>query len=312
MIGRVAVGVAWLVLLASGGVASAETLGDVLKAHRVTLPPGSAPDLDRVLERRQVLDDARSLVVVYVVGRGAAAEMRATKFDRRTRVWTRSRLEWREGGVAPSTCRGGLAIERFALGFLVRAHVSPSAECTIVLGHDLRVRGVLAGWPVAKLNGGRIVYQRNQFAAAPVHPLRLAMFDPLHPGAEIALYPRKPYQVLRTAHIAQMRAVYTEAWCRARNHPCDPEIFDEQLVGDVATDELGDTLVFVVRWGNPRGRPTEVAYAYAGLRTPDRVRYREMLSQDFDKRFGTITPGRALEADALRRLIDAGPNPGGG
>ena len=105
---------------------------------------------------------------------------------------------------------------------------------------------------MATLADGRIVYQRNQVHFASVHPVALALFDPRRPG-NVPVYPRKPYQAIRSAHIARMRATYTEAWCNARNHPCDPEVFDEDVNSDVLANARGDALAFVMAWDNTAG-----------------------------------------------------------
>jgi hypothetical protein len=47
--------------------------------------------------------------------------------------------------------------------------------------------------------------------------------------------------------------VYTAAWCSARNHPCDPDVFDEQVSGAVVTNSSGDALAFVMAWDNTTG-----------------------------------------------------------
>ncbi len=145
-----------------------------------------------------------------------------------------------------------LPVERFSGGFLARAHMSPSAECTVVLGPDLALRGVLAGWPVSTLADGRIIYQRNQVHFASFHPVALALFDPRR-GTDLTLYPRRPYRAARAAHVARMRSVYSTAWCSAHNHPCDPDTFDEHVNGPVVTDARGDGLAFVMAWDNTTG-----------------------------------------------------------
>ena len=232
------------------GPASAETLGALLRAHGVT-PPGGLAHQDQPIETFQVLDDERELLVVYTLGEGEAP-LRATLWRRGPGTWAVATLVPGAAPVPMSACRTGLAVDRFAGGFLLRAHINPSAECTIVLGPDLSLRGVLAGWPVAILADGRIVYQRNQVHFAPVHPVALALFDP-NQRAETALYPTRPYGPIRAAHIARIRSTYSEAWCRARHHPCDPELFDEHLSGQVLADPRGDTLAFVTAWDNTTG-----------------------------------------------------------
>jgi hypothetical protein len=143
-----------------------------------------------------------------------------------------------------------LPVERFPGGFLARAHINPSAECTVVLGPDLAVRGILAGWPVATLADGRIVYQRVHFA--PVHPVALALFDPRR-GTDLTLYPPRPSRAARAGHVARMRSVYAPAWCNTRNHPCDPDTFDEHVNGPVMTYARGEALAFVMTWDNTTG-----------------------------------------------------------
>ncbi len=240
------------------GPAHAETLGEVLAARHVG-PPPSRLVLDQPLETYQVLDDDRDLLVVYVGPPAVAARLQAARFERATRRWTVARLDWPvaadgSGATAlePEWCRSGLAIERFPAGFLVRSHLNPSAECTVVLAPDLSVRAVLAGWPVATLADGRLVYQRNQVHFASVHPVALALLDSRRPG-EIALYPPRPLREIRRAHVDRLRGVYTAAWCNARNHPCDPERFDEYVSGRVAADASSDALAFVTAWDNTVG-----------------------------------------------------------
>ncbi len=400
-------------LALAAGAARAETLGELLNARGLTPPAGSVPGLDQAVQGSQVLDDPRGVFAVHQVGGRESARLQATRWERASRTWTSVPLEWSAGALGVDLCRGGLAIEPFAGGFLVTAHINPSAECTLVLGPDLSVRAVLAGWPVAKLADGRIVYRRNQIHFASFHPVGIALFDPRGP-AEVTLYPREPYQAARAAHVARMRAVYTQSWCAAHNHPCDPEIFDEHVAGEIVTDARGDALAFVMAWDNTtgwsdaerwgrleafretraalarwdgRGDPpadlhrglaaglarirnmkgerhvtaalegepalrdlvgsalgaapavgrapqawlvaldarwaeaatwqrlaravavadefTEVVYVYANLRRPARIRYRELLRNDFAARFGAIPLRRALEPDLLRQILGA-------
>lgn len=249
-------GLAGLALVA--GPAHAETLGGVLAARGVEPPPPRLV-LDQPLDTYQILDDERDLLVVYAEAPAGAARLQAARFERARRRWTVAPLDWRvaaDGGGAnalePQWCRSGLAIDRFPGGFLLRSHINPSAECTVVLGPDLSVRAVLAGWPVATLADGRLVYQRNQVHFASFHPVALALLDARRPK-EIALYPPRPPREIRRAHVDRLRGVYTEAWCNAHNHPCDPEQFDERLSDRVVADAGGDALAFVTAWDETVG-----------------------------------------------------------
>ena len=239
------------------GPARAETLGGVLAARDVG-PPPSRLVLDQPLQTYQILDDDRDLLVVYAEA-PAAAPLQAARFERARRRWTVARLDWRvaadgsgANALEPEWCRSGLAIERFPGGFLVRSHLNPSAECTVVLGPDLVVRAVLAGWPVATLADGRLVYQRNQVHFASFHPVALALLDARGPK-ETALYPPRPLREIRRAHVDRLRGLYTTAWCNTHNHPCDPERFDEQLSDRVVADPGGDALAFVTAWDETVG-----------------------------------------------------------
>jgi hypothetical protein len=248
-----------LVLLATlllvAAEARAETLRAVLTGHGVGTPPAGLAALDQPLASYQVLDDAADVLVLWPRDADGDGPLEAVRFARASGRWSARTIAWTESAAAgslPSTaCRSGLALERFPGGFLLRAHINPSAECTVVLGPDLAVRGVLAGWPVATFADGRLVYQRNQVHFAPVHPVALALFDLR--GRETALYPPRPPRGLRLARIDRARSLLTASWCRAHDHPCDPETLDESVVSDVAVDPAGDALAFVTAWDNTAG-----------------------------------------------------------
>jgi hypothetical protein len=236
-----------------------ETLGDILNARGFTPPASALPHLGQTVQEAQVLADERDVLVVYTVGQRESVRLHVVRFQRISQTWRTAALEWSvsTGGGAPNAlepdwCRSALSIRRFSGGFLVGSHINPSAECTIVLGDDLTVSAVLAGWPVATFADGRIVYQRNQVHFASSHPVALALFNPRR-LAEVALYPRKPYQTMRAAHIAKMRGIYTERWCNVHNHPCDPDVFNEHVGSVVVTDARGGALAFVVAWDNTAG-----------------------------------------------------------
>src|SRR5262245_20118811 len=249
---RSAPAIALLLVALAGAPARAETLGELLRSRGLVPPAELAPGLAETVHSPQVLDDGRDVLVMYSLDAGPAGRLFALRYARASGEWTSAPIGWSQGDLPLDACRGGLALERFAAGFLAIAHINPSAECTIVLGPDLAVRAVLAGWPVARLPDGRLVYQRNQVHFASFHPVALAIHDP-RGGADIALYPRRPYQAARVAHVARMRRAYTSQWCVAHNHPCDPDLVDEQMVGDVAVGAGGDALAFGVAWDNTAG-----------------------------------------------------------
>src|SRR5258705_6903142 len=111
------------------GPAHAETLGEMLAARRVG-PPPSRLVLDQPLETYQVLDDDRDLLVVYAGQPAAAARLQAARFQRATRRWTVTRLDWSVAAdgrgsraLEPGWGRSGLPIQLFPAGFPVRPHL---------------------------------------------------------------------------------------------------------------------------------------------------------------------------------------------
>jgi hypothetical protein len=250
MRGQLVWGVA--LLLGIAGPAGADTLADVLRAHGVAAPVG-LPDLDRRLGSYVVSDEGGRLTVLYDTGPSGAPGLVALRVGPGPAAVTRVPVVWpRSASLDPMTCAGVDSIREYGAVVLVTAHVNPSASCTLVLNQRLVLTAVLPGWPVADLPGGKFVYERNQVHFAAVHPLALHLFDPAR-RADTPLYPQKPYQAVRVAHIATMRSVYTDAWCSAHNHPCDPDVFDEHLSGDILVDPAGDSLVFPVAFDNTTG-----------------------------------------------------------
>ena len=139
--------------------AGAETLGDIARARGVPPPDGPGTAAPR-LQTYHVLDDARDLLVVYVIGERDAAALHAARWQRAARRWTAAPLDWHvtAGGpraLAVEHCRSGLAIDRSPGGFVVRAHINPSAECTIVLASE---GGALHAWAAADIASGSLHY----------------------------------------------------------------------------------------------------------------------------------------------------------
>jgi hypothetical protein len=249
----------WAVILlaASATAAHADTLRSVLQAEGVA-HPSTLPDLDRSVGHVILTRDGPTTFVVYDAG-GPSDPVRlvALRLGPKRDRFTRAPLTWPRSapaGLDAQTCRRLDSARAYPRAVLVTAHLNPSASCTLVLGRDLTLRAVLPGWPIAGLPDGRIVYQKSQVHFAAVHPMELVLFDP-NRLADVPLYPRPPHQAVRAAHVARMRQAYTDAWCAPRNHPCDPELFDESLASEVVVSPRGDALAFVVALDNTGGWP---------------------------------------------------------
>jgi hypothetical protein len=234
--------------------ARAETLLDALRATGLRPPAEPAAQLARPLVQRVSMDLEAGLVVV---GRTDAGELLAARFDRRSGRWLVKALvappaPAAGAGEGPGLAECGTLQEMWswggAGGVRVTTHLNPSAGCTILVDPALGVAAVLYGWPLAEL-GDRLLYHRSQVHFAGVHPLEIALFDP-RTGASRTIHPMRPFQAVRQAHVARARAAYTAAQCAERNHACDPERFDEQLVGDVAINPRADAVAFVTELDN--------------------------------------------------------------
>ena len=78
------------------------------------------------------------------------------------------------------------------------------------------------------------MYQWSEVHFAPTHYAEVSLCD-RGTGRDLRIYPMKPYQRTRTEHINRVRRVYSnDEWSRAHNHHCNPELFDNFIVGDVA------------------------------------------------------------------------------
>jgi hypothetical protein len=254
--GAVLLGLALALTLAPGPArVQAETLLDALRVSGLRPPVEPAGHLSRAVVQRVSMDLEAGFVVV---ARADTGELLGARFDRRSGRWLVKPLAAPPthgaggGEPAPGLAECGTLAEVWswgtAGGVRVTTHLNPSAGCTILVGPTLDVAMVLYGWPLAEL-GQRLVYHRSQMHFAGVHPLEIAIFDP-RTGTSRTLHPMRPYQAVRLAHVARARAAYTLAQCAARNHACDPERFDERLVGEVAINPRADALAFVTELDN--------------------------------------------------------------
>ena len=235
------------------GTVAAETLREVLRAN--TAPPSeeSLPNLDKPITSYQTLDDAQNFLIAYYVNSGSGildGPLIVSRFDKAVRSWQTKEIS--KGAIQDDTCLGS-AVGAHSTGdrIYLELHINPSASCTLVLSQDLAVQKVLEGWFLGAFADGRVVYHDNEVHFASVHAAELSLFDPRTNHVE-KIYPRKPFQSIRSAHIEKMLGFYAHNpdWCNQHNNPCDPEWFDNDISGDVATSDKTDSLAFVVRFDN--------------------------------------------------------------
>jgi hypothetical protein len=126
---------------------------------------------------------------------------------------------------------------------------------------------------------------------------------------------------MRLEHMARVAIRYAdEGWCTARNHHCDPERFDEHLVGDVVVDDATSALAFIVAldrtiWWSDAERARLDAFrevrrvldaAIESTPTDELFRTLDADLQRAERHPGSDATLAALESDAgLRELVAA-------
>jgi hypothetical protein len=293
-------------LLSATDPATAESLGDVLRDHGIKAGQGMSPGTR--ITSYSVLDDARQFVIAYYEQQGGsalAAPLYISRLDRASRRWAHAALDERSIRAAGPGCLGSvLSIQPAGTALLVETHINPSASCTLVLGGNLRIEDVIFGWPLAVFAPGLVVYEHSQPHFFALHPLELSLYDP-RTRTSVALYPPAPPPPLRADYVAKVRVAYTEAWCRAQNHPCEPERFDERLDGQVAVDEKSRALAFRVAFDDRAlpGIAAGAVYVYRRLGDGRPVQVRELAPDDLKVRCGDAALARCLDPGALARLF---------
>jgi len=101
-------------------------------------------------------------------------------------------------------------------------------------------------------------------------------------------------------------------WCQKNNDPCDPESFDSELEGEVATNESESAVAFLISYEQiqfaqgdlqkPSG-PKDVLYVYRHLNDPAKMEFREMLRSVAKTQFGDIPLGDLLQPPTLDKLF---------
>ncbi len=241
--------------------AAGETLGEALRARGARVTAETVPDAGISIISYTVLRDRQAFLIVYYRDQGTSAlvpPLFVGRLDRVTGRWAQAAIDEQAIRPAPSACLGSaLSVRKAARMLLIETHVNPSAGCTLVVAENLAVRDVLPGWPVAVFADGRVVYQHSQPHFVAVHPLEVSIYDP-RTRTHRAVYPPRPAPPLRLEHMRKLETLYTPDWCQARNHPCDPERFDERVEGPVEANDRTGALAFVAAFENIRWTASSV------------------------------------------------------
>ena len=236
-------------------MAAAETLHSIIDKSADPPDGRSLPNFERSVVSDAVLDNQEWFVIAYYLQDNSPASQQplfVDRYDRKARKWMSVTVSPSQKRSGEADCLGlGMALDVSPDSFLLGTHLSPSAECLLVLSFDLQVRTALYGWHLVSFSDGSVVYHRSQIHFAAAHPLEIGLYN-RKTGHDYTLYPRKPFQAIRLAEIAKLREFFksNEEWCNIHNHPCDPEWFDNALDGNVALNEQTDALAFAVDYGS--------------------------------------------------------------
>jgi hypothetical protein len=111
---------------------------------------------------------------------------------------------------------------------LVSTHISPSAECLLVLDAKFELLQTLYGFRPRQVAPNQIVLIEDMIHFAPVHPERLQLGD-LSRRTTLELYP--PAGDVLREQFSQQHAKHMPPpqTCQRMNDPCSPALFDEDI-----------------------------------------------------------------------------------
>lgn len=169
------------------------TLAEVLRENAVPSPPSDV-DTAMTITSFGVANEPSQFAIAYYRDGGSAAltpPLYVLRYDKGAHRW--QRRAFNEGdvkatfkaGLAPGEkptmmeCLGSAEISTAGGFLLVSTHLSPSAECTMVLRPDLRLALAFGGWQVAAL-GSKIVFERSEVHFTSTSPLPPGPARPCH------------------------------------------------------------------------------------------------------------------------------------
>ena len=290
------------------------TLGDVLKAACVpdeVIAPAQIP-IEAAITSYAVLNSKQELIIAYYES-SPDSELKppihVLQFIK-PRHWQRNELLAGQLEPKQSVCLGAIvSIHRVGTFITVGTHMTPSAECTLVLDGELKIEDIRYGRMVAGFAPGKIVYEHNPIHFAPTHPLVLSLYD-AESQTETPVYPPDS-DLLRKAYIEQLRQLDPSDRCRGPGCAAFPEQFESTLM-DIASDDRTHSFAFLAEFTPTGYVPTErvkgsevrgkVIYVYQI--SGDSLDEREFPAEEMKSRFGTEQLNGLLEPNMLRRIFD--------
>jgi hypothetical protein len=200
---------------------------------------------------------------------------------------------------------GVLESNRF---YFVEMHTNPSAGWVLIITKELELHDSLNGNIHGVYSDGIVIYSESQIHFAPTHYALIDIYDPTTQESH-RIFPQEPYQPLWQQHMETISRAYQElgeAWCRENNHHCDPERFNNSLVGEVAVSEETDSLAFTLAFTSEPSLAlpeTRVVYIFRGVHNPAQLTYREASEEELKQLFGDFTMAGLLEASTLDQIF---------
>jgi hypothetical protein len=300
---------------------------DVLKAACVPSPQQAFVDTGLPITSYEVFNGPSQFVLAYYLVNGSdqlEPPLRLLRFDKLTGKWDTaefSDIKTEAGlGLQPRCLGSAVGITEAGDMLYVGIHLSPSAECLLVLSHDLKLKKTLYGWPVANFPSGAIVLQKSMVHFAPTHPLELAVFDP-ESGRLTPIYPPQS-DPFRAEYVRRLQLeISTSDRCEGENCEGNPQRFDNDFAfscvatrckDQIVTNEKTGALAFIaqfspigfLRFDKVKDSPEwneQVVYVYRI--SPGPIQYRAFRPTDMKERFGITSLDSLLTPESLARVL---------
>ncbi len=234
----------------------AETLADVLAAHKIPINLFSADDQQQPITSFAVSTNNSPFLLAYHDDDGSGrlpSVLHVIRYDEQTHELRRADLRGTDvslrgfltGSVmeqVSNECMGSALRISEKGGFItIDTHVNPSAGCVLILTSDLSFSAGLWGWTLASTEGN-IILEGNMRHFASTHPATLFLYDARQKHLT-PIYPTKN-DVNRQQFSAELQKhLPSNQWCRETNNSCDPEDFSTDI-SHVTVGEQGQSFEF--------------------------------------------------------------------
>ena len=248
----------WIVLAVP--LLPATTLNQLLLEKQIPTDSFSVAELNQTIGDTILLTDAGVLELAYdVLGADSSfVSAHVLKYDKKSGVLHRSKLQIDKTDICFGAFTNLLQTANFTL---VSTHISPSAECILVLDGRLMQKTTLYGFGPTQVAPDQVLLIEDMIHFSPVHPERLQLAN-LKQGTTMELYP--PQQDAMRAKLAKENAAHmpTRDICMKMNDPCDAHLFDEEILS-IATGTGGRFALIVNQSASHATAPEEPPSTFA-------------------------------------------------